>query len=111
MKITVENVDSRRAATQHTEVAEPRQLRLRWYVPLVALLAAAPLAAQQKPRVVRGLRIDGNHALDDYTLKSAIATSHSTYLAPVWPFRLLGLGEKRAVDELGFRRGVGRPPV
>jgi outer membrane protein assembly factor BamA len=108
MKTTVEKVDSRRAATQHTEVAEPRQLRLRRYVPLVALLAAAPLAAQQKPRVVRGLRIDGNHALDDYTLKSAIATSNSSYLARVWPFRLLGLGEKRAFDELEFRRDVVR---
>lgn len=95
-------------ATQHTEVAQPRQLRVRWYVPLVALLAAAPLAAQQKPRVVRGLHIEGNHALDDYTLKSAIATSNSSYLARAWPFRLLGLGEKRPFDELEFRRDVVR---
>ncbi len=83
-------------------------MRFRRYVPLVALLAAAPLAAQQKPRVVRGLRIEGNHALDDYTLKSAIATSNSSYLARAWPFRLLGLGEKRPFDELEFRRDVVR---
>jgi outer membrane protein assembly complex protein YaeT len=95
-------------ATQHTEVAQPRQLRVRWYVPLVALLAAAPLAAQQKPRVVRGLRIEGNHALDDYTLKSAIATSNSSYLARAWWLRWLGLGEKRPFDELEFRRDVVR---
>jgi outer membrane protein insertion porin family len=95
-------------ATQHTEVAEPRQLPLRWYVSLVALLAAAPLAAQQKPRVVRGLRFEGNHALDDYTLTIAIATSNSSYLARAWPFRLLGLGEKRPFDELEFRRDVVR---
>ncbi|HXI32900.1 MAG TPA: BamA/TamA family outer membrane protein [Gemmatimonadales bacterium] len=83
-------------------------MRVRRYVLLVALIAAAPLAAQQKPRVVRGLRIEGNHALDDYTLKSAIATSNSSYLARAWPFRLLGLGEKRPFDELEFRRDVVR---
>jgi outer membrane protein insertion porin family len=83
-------------------------LRLRRYLPLVALLAAAPLAAQQKARVVRGLRFEGNHALDDYTLSTAISTSNSSYLARVWPFRLLGLGEKRLFDELEFRRDVVR---
>ncbi len=83
-------------------------MRVRWYLPLVALVAAAPLAAQQKARVVRGLRFEGNHALDDYTLSTAISTSNSSFLARVWPFRLLGLGEKRPFDELEFRRDVVR---
>ena len=58
--------------------------------------------------MVRGLRFEGNHALDDYTLSTAISTSNSSYLARVWPFRLLGLGEKRLFDELEFRRDVVR---
>jgi len=46
---------------------------------LVAVLAAAPLAAQQEQqRVVRGLSFEGNHAIDDYTLRAAIATTNST---------------------------------
>ena len=57
---------------------------------------------------MRGLRFEGNHALDDYTLSTAIATSNSSYLARAWLFRGLGLGEKRLFDELEFRRDVVR---
>jgi outer membrane protein insertion porin family len=78
---------------------------------LVAVFAAAlsPLAAQQEQRVVRGLSFDGNKAIDDYTLSTAIATSNSSFFASVWWLRWIGfLGEKRSFDELEFRRDVVR---
>jgi outer membrane protein assembly factor BamA len=75
----------------------------------VAVLAAAPLAAQQEPqRVVRGLSFEGNHAIDDYTLSTAIGTSNSSWFARAFLIRLLGLGEKRLFNELEFRRDVVR---
>ncbi|HYS59529.1 MAG TPA: hypothetical protein VEM27_02990, partial [Gemmatimonadales bacterium] len=68
---------------------------------LVAVFAAAPLAAQQEQqRVVRGLSFEGNHAIDDYTLSTAIGTSNSSWFARAFPIRLLGLGEKRSFNEL-----------
>ena len=76
---------------------------------LVAVFAAAPLAAQQEQqRVVRGLSFEGNHAIDDYTLSTAIGTSNSSWFARAFPIRLLGLGEKRYFSELEFRRDVIR---
>jgi outer membrane protein assembly factor BamA len=76
---------------------------------LVAVFAAAPLAAQQEQqRVVRGLSFEGNHAIDDYTLSTAIGTSNSSWFARAFPIRLLGLGEKRSFNELEFRRDVIR---
>jgi len=76
---------------------------------LVAVFAAAPLAAQQEQqRVVRGLSFEGNHALDDYTLSTAIATTNSSVFATSPFLRWLGLGEKRLFDELEFRRDVVR---
>ncbi|HVH67838.1 MAG TPA: BamA/TamA family outer membrane protein [Gemmatimonadales bacterium] len=76
---------------------------------LVAVLAAAPLAAQQETqRVVRGLSIEGNHAIDDYTLTAAIATTNSSTFATSPFLRWTGLGEKRYFDELEFRRDVVR---
>jgi outer membrane protein insertion porin family len=76
---------------------------------LVAVFAAAPLAAQQEPqRVVRGLSFEGNHAIDDYTLSTAIATTNSSPFASKWYLRWLGLGEKRSFDEFEFRRDVVR---
>lgn len=70
--------------------------------------AAASLAAQQEQRVVRGLSFEGNRAIDDYTLRAAIATSNSSWFARVPLIRHLGLGEKRVFDELEFRRDVVR---
>lgn len=70
--------------------------------------SAVPLAAQTDQRVVRGLSFEGNHAIDDYTLSSAIATSPSAWLARVGWVRWLGLGEKRYLDEIEFRRDVVR---
>jgi outer membrane protein insertion porin family len=76
---------------------------------LVAVFAAARLAAQQEPqRVVRGLSFEGNHAIDDYTLSTAIGTSNSSWFARAFPIRLLRLGEKRLFNELEFRRDVVR---
>ncbi|HEU5262556.1 MAG TPA: BamA/TamA family outer membrane protein [Gemmatimonadales bacterium] len=75
---------------------------------LVAVSAAASLAAQQEQRVVRGLSFEGNRAIDDYTLRAAIATSNSSWFARVPLIRHLGLGEKRVFDELEFRRDVVR---
>ncbi len=76
---------------------------------LVAVTAAASLAAQQEPqRVVRGLSFVGNHALDDYTLGTAIATSNSSWFARAFLIRHLGLGEKRYFNEVEFRRDVIR---
>jgi outer membrane protein assembly complex protein YaeT len=76
---------------------------------LVAVFAAAPLAAQQEQqRVVRGLSFEGNHAIDDYTLSTAIATTNSGVFATSPFLRWLGLGEKRSFDELEFRRDVVR---
>ncbi|HKV70714.1 MAG TPA: BamA/TamA family outer membrane protein [Gemmatimonadales bacterium] len=81
----------------------------------MALLAAvtlaaplAPLAAQNDQRVVRGLSFEGNKSIDSYTLRSAIATTPSAWLARVWWVRWLGLGEKRYLDEIEFRRDVVR---
>jgi outer membrane protein insertion porin family len=74
---------------------------------LVAVCAAAPLAAQQE-RVVRGLSFEGNHAIDDYTLSTAIVTSNSGWFARAPLIRYLGLGEKRPFNEIEFRRDVVR---
>jgi outer membrane protein assembly factor BamA len=67
------------------------------------------LAAQQEPeRVVRQLDFEGNHAFDDYTLGTAIATSKSSWFATASWVRWLGLGAKRYFDDLEFRRDVVR---
>src|SRR5437879_645992 len=111
MESAVEKVDSGAGGSQHRGVGRPRQLRACIGLVLVAVLAAAPLplAAQQEQRVVRGLSFDGNKAIDDYTLSTAIATSNSSFFASVWWLRWIGLlGEKRYFNELEFRRDVVR---
>jgi len=78
-------------------------------VTLAPLASLAPLAAQQESqRVVRGLSFEGNHAIDDYTLTAAIATTNSSAFATSPFLRWIGLGEKRYFDELEFRRDVVR---
>ncbi|PYO82112.1 MAG: hypothetical protein DMD65_09860 [Gemmatimonadetes bacterium] len=107
----VEKVDSAAGVRQHRGPARPRQLRALAALLLVALSAAAPLplAAQQEPqRVVRDLSFEGNHALDDYTLRTAISTSSSSWFARAFLIRYFGLGEKRYFNELEFRRDVIR---
>src|SRR5437762_10983429 len=107
MRSGVEKVDSVAGGSQHRGAARPRQLRALLSFLLVAACAAAPLAAQQE-RVVRGLSFEGNHAIDDYTLGSAIATSSSSVFASLWFLRWMRLGEKRYFNELEFRRDVVR---
>src|SRR5205809_5429751 len=105
----VEKVASAVVGSQHRDLARLRQLRSLRLTLLVAVFAAAPLAAQQEQqRVVRGLSFEGNHAIDDYTLSTAIGTSNSSWFARAFPIRLLGLGEKRFFGELEFRRDVVR---
>jgi outer membrane protein insertion porin family len=86
-------------------------LSLRVVLPLfVAIaLAVARLAAQlPEARVVRGLSFHGNHAIDSYTLGTAIATSRSSYFASAWWLRWTRLGERRYFDEVEFRRDMLR---
>jgi outer membrane protein assembly complex protein YaeT len=75
------------------------------------LAAAAPLAAQDQPRVVRKLDFDGNRAIPDEVLASAIATTNSSWFARAFLIRSLGLGEKRYFDEQEFKRDVVRLEV
>ncbi|HKT59903.1 MAG TPA: BamA/TamA family outer membrane protein [Gemmatimonadales bacterium] len=78
-----------------------------------ALLSAAalPLAAQETPRVVRKLDFEGNRAISDEVLASAIATTNSSWFARAFLIRSLGLGEKRYFDEQEFKRDVVRLEV
>lgn len=80
---------------------------------VVAMLAAAgfyPLDAQDNGErlAVRGLDFEGNRAIDDFTLRTSIATSESAWLARVWPLRLIGFGERRMFNEREFRLDVFR---
>jgi len=84
-------------------------LRAGLFAVLVAVSAAASLAAQQQEqRVVRSLAFEGNHAIDDYTLSTAIATSQSSFFARTWWLRWTHLGERRYLSEVEFRRDVLR---
>src|SRR5437879_13460605 len=100
----VEKVDSAGGGSQHTDAARLRQLRALRLTLLVAVLAAAPLAAQQEQqRVVRGLSFEGNHAIDDYTLRVAIATKNSRAFASKWYLRVIRIPEEIAYfNELQF---------
>src|SRR5713101_2016341 len=90
------------------DIGKLRQLRVIPCLLLAALAATTVLAAQEQERVVRGLSIVGNRALDDYTLESAIATTKSSWWARSQFVRWLGLGEKRYFNEVEFRRDVVR---
>ena len=75
---------------------------------LSPLLLAATLQAQEAERVVRGLFFEGNLAITDQVLASAISTTNSSWFARSFFVRWLGLGEKRFFDEEEFRRDVIR---
>lgn len=75
---------------------------------LATALAVAPLRAQDAPLIVRGLRFKGNHALDVTQLSTAIATTNSSWFARAGIVRWMGLGEKRAFDQVEFERDVLR---
>ena len=80
---------------------------------LALALAAAPAVAQAQngDRVVRKLDFEGNKAIADEVLATAIATTNSSWFARAFLFRWLGLGEKRYFDEQEFRRDVVRLDV
>ena len=87
-------------------------MRGRAAVALALLLAAAPRAAAQEPdRVVRQLQFEGNSAISDEVLASAISTTNSSWFARSFLVRWLGLGEKRYFDEQEFKRDVVRLDV
>jgi outer membrane protein insertion porin family len=75
---------------------------------LSPLLLAASLQAQEPERVVRQLDFVGNSSIRDEVLAAGIVTTASSWFARTFPFRLLGLGEKRYFDEDEFRRDVIR---
>jgi outer membrane protein assembly factor BamA len=75
---------------------------------LSPLLLAATLQAQQPERVIRQLDFVGNASVPDQVLAAAISTTNSSWFARAFPFRWLGLGEKRFFDEQEFRRDVIR---
>jgi outer membrane protein insertion porin family len=80
---------------------------------LAALVLAAPGAAQQQTElVVRQLNFEGNKAIPDDVLATAIVTTNSSWFARAFFFRSLGfLGAKRYFDEQEFRRDVVRLEV
>ena len=79
---------------------------------LTLFTLASPAPAQQPgDRVVRQLGFEGNSAVTDEVLASAIATTNSSWFARTFLFRWLGLGEKRYFDEQEFRRDVVRLEV
>ena len=72
------------------------------------LAAASPVLAQEPQRVVRRLDFEGNTAISDEVLRSAISTTNSSWFARAFLLRSLGLGEKRTFDEQEFKRDVVR---
>jgi outer membrane protein assembly factor BamA len=60
---------------------------------------------------VRRLAFEGNKAISNELLASAISTTNSSWFARTFLFRWLGLGEKRYFDEQEFRRDVVRIEV
>ncbi|MFL5401185.1 MAG: outer membrane protein assembly factor [Gemmatimonadales bacterium] len=78
---------------------------------LMALGVALPAAAQQSHLIVRQLTFEGNRAIPDDVLSTAISTTNSSWFARAFFFRSLGLGAKRYFDEQEFRRDVVRIEV
>jgi outer membrane protein insertion porin family len=85
-------------------------------------LAAGPAAAQGAARdraqdrersdlVVRQLEFKGNESLSPVLLAASIATTNSGWFARTWPFRTIGLGERRYFSEVDFQRDVLRLQV
>ncbi|HET7423366.1 MAG TPA: BamA/TamA family outer membrane protein [Gemmatimonadales bacterium] len=75
------------------------------------LFGARPATAQEPERVIRALKFEGNRAIPDEVIASAIVTTSSNFFARFLLVRWLGLGEKRYFDEQEFRRDVVRIEV
>jgi len=79
-------------------------------------LVAAPavLGAQGQPEpepgslIVRRLKFEGAQSINTLTLANSIVTTQSSWAARIWPFRALGLGEKRFFSEREFVADVLR---
>ena len=95
---------------QHTALARLGQLgKLRPLSLYAAFLAALTVPARaQGGHVVREVSFEGNRAIDDYTLGTVIATTESSWWASEPVVRWIGLGEKRFLDEVEFKRDVVR---
>ena len=80
---------------------------------VAACLGVRVLAAQEEPQdlVVRALDFQGNEAIPDQVLATAISTTNSSCFGCAFGLRFLGLGEKRYFDEQEFRRDVVRLEV
>ncbi|HET7239517.1 MAG TPA: POTRA domain-containing protein, partial [Gemmatimonadales bacterium] len=61
--------------------------------------------------MIRELRFEGNRAIPDEVIATAIVTTQSSFFARKFLVRWLGLGEKRYFDEQEFRRDVVRIEV
>ena len=74
------------------------------------LAASAPLTAQNDVRrlTVRDVEIEGNRAIDDFTLRASIETTESAWLARFPLTRWVGWGRRPTFDEIDFRRDVLR---
>ncbi|MCZ6856656.1 MAG: BamA/TamA family outer membrane protein, partial [Gemmatimonadetes bacterium] len=72
--------------------------------------ASAPLTAQNgaRPLTVRHVEIEGNRAIDDFTLRASIETTESAWLARFPLTGWVGWGRRPAFDETEFRRDVLR---
>ena len=81
-----------------------------WIVTALIVAASASLHAQSGSRrlAVRDLDIEGNRAIDDFTLRASIATTESAWLARQWWTRWVGWGRRPLFDETEFRRDVLR---
>ena len=75
---------------------------------LSSFLLPLTLQAQVPGLVVRQLDFAGNKSITAEVLRAAIVTTASTWFARNPPFRYLGLGEKRYLNEEEFRRDVIR---
>src|SRR5262245_38641324 len=82
---------------------------LLFYPPV--LPAQSPEIEGQRELVIRELTFRGNRAIDNTTLAAAIVTTNSSWFARAFPFRSLGLGEKRYFNGDEFRRDVVRLEV
>lgn len=79
---------------------------------LGALVLAVPtLQGQGTALVVRSLKFEGNHALDDWVIAAGISTTNSSALARVPILRGLGVGEERFLSERDFRTDLERVAV
>lgn len=79
---------------------------------VAALAAAGPAAAQDRQDlVVRRLDFKGNRSIRPELLAASISTTNSGWFARTAPFKWLGLGERRYLNEVQFQRDVFRVQV